>query len=38
MTPIEAGDACIFKPTERHQIINDRAADLIVYVSSQTIP
>ena len=31
-TPIEAGDAFVFKPNEPHQIINDSAADLIVYV------
>ena len=32
MTPIEAGDAFIFPPGEPHQLINDGAADLIVYV------
>lgn len=32
MTPIEAGDAFIFKPNEPHQIINDSAADLTFYV------
>ena len=31
-TPIEAGDAFLFKPGEPHQLINDSAADLIVYV------
>ena len=31
-TPIEAGDAFVFKPNEPHQIINDSAADLVVYV------
>ena len=30
--PIEAGDAFIFKPNEPHQIINDSANDLILYV------
>ncbi|MFT3781542.1 MAG: cupin domain-containing protein [Nibricoccus sp.] len=29
---IEAGDAFIFKPDEPHQIINNSAADLILYV------
>ena len=32
MTPIEAGDAFIFEPGEPHQLINDSAADLVVYV------
>jgi uncharacterized cupin superfamily protein len=32
MTPIEAGDAFIFKPGEPHQIINDGTQDLVVYV------
>jgi len=32
MTAIEAGDAFTFPPGEPHQIINDSAADLIVYV------
>src|SRR5580704_2608162 len=31
-TRVEAGDAFIFKPGEPHQIINDRAEDLILYV------
>lgn len=31
-TPIVAGDAFLFKPGEPHQIINDGAVDLIVYV------
>lgn len=31
-TPIEAGDAFIFGPGEPHQLINDTAEDLIVYV------
>ena len=31
-TPIEPGDAFIFKPGEAHQIINDGTADLQVYV------
>jgi uncharacterized cupin superfamily protein len=31
-TPIEAGDAMIFKPGEPHQFTNDSAADLILYV------
>ena len=31
-TPIEAGDAFVFKPNKPHQIINDSTADLIVYV------
>jgi uncharacterized cupin superfamily protein len=29
---IEAGDACIFKPNEPHQVFNDGAEDLIYYV------
>jgi len=32
MTPIEAGDAFLFKPGEPHQITNDQAQDLILYV------
>ena len=28
-TPIEAGDAFIFKPGEPHQLINDSAAELV---------
>ncbi len=31
-TPIEAGDAFIFGPDEPHQITNDGAKDLVVYV------
>lgn len=31
-TPIEAGDAMIFKPGEPHQFTNDSAADLLLYV------
>lgn len=31
-TAIEVGDAFIFKPNEPHQIINDGAQDLILYV------
>jgi uncharacterized cupin superfamily protein len=31
-TPIEAGDAFLFKPGEPHQLINDSTEDLILYV------
>lgn len=31
-TPIVAGDAFIFEPGEPHQLINDSAADLVLYV------
>ncbi len=31
-TPIETGDAFIFKPGEPHQITNDGAQDLVLYV------
>lgn len=31
-TPIEAGDAFLFKPGEPHQILNDSAQDLALYV------
>jgi len=31
-TPIETGDAFLFKPGEPHQLINDSDKDLIVYV------
>ena len=31
-TPIEAGDAFLFKPGEPHQILNDATEDLIIYV------
>ena len=30
--PIEAGDAFIFRPSEPHQLINDGAEDLVIYV------
>jgi uncharacterized cupin superfamily protein len=32
LTPIEAGDAFIFRPGEPHQLFNDGDEDLIVYV------
>jgi uncharacterized cupin superfamily protein len=32
VTPIEAGDAFIFKPGEPHQLSNDGSEDLVVYV------
>jgi uncharacterized cupin superfamily protein len=32
MTPIEPGDAFIFKPGEAHQIVNDGDADLVFYI------
>jgi len=32
ITKIEPGDAFIFKPREPHQLINDGAADLVIYV------
>ena len=32
LTPIESGDAFLFKPGEAHQLINDSAEDLILYV------
>jgi uncharacterized cupin superfamily protein len=32
MTPIASGDAFIFKPDEAHQIINDGAEDLVLYI------
>ena len=32
MTDIESGDAFLFKPGEPHQLINDGAQDLIIYV------
>jgi uncharacterized cupin superfamily protein len=32
ITPIEAGDAFIFKPGEPHQITNDTGEDMLVYV------
>lgn len=31
-TPVETGDAFIFKPGEPHQLINDGTADLVLYV------
>lgn len=31
-TPIEAGDAFIFEPDQPHQLINDSAQDLVLYV------
>jgi len=31
-TPIEAGDAFIFKPGEPHQVMNDGMQDLVLYV------
>lgn len=31
-TRIETGDAFLFKPGEAHQLINDSAADLVIYV------
>jgi mannose-6-phosphate isomerase-like protein (cupin superfamily) len=31
-TRIETGDAFLFKPGEPHQLINDSAADLVLYV------
>ncbi len=31
-TPIETGDAFIFRPGEAHQLINDSDADLVLYV------
>ena len=31
-TPIESGDAFIFPPGEAHQLINDSALDLVLYV------
>ena len=31
-TPIVAGDAFIFQPGEPHQLINDSAEDLVIYV------
>ena len=32
LTPVQDGDAFIFKPNEPHQIINDSDQDLILYV------
>jgi len=31
-TPIVTGDAFVFEPGEAHQLINDSAADLLIYV------
>jgi uncharacterized cupin superfamily protein len=31
-TPIEPGDAFVFKPGEAHQLVNDGTEDLLVYV------
>jgi uncharacterized cupin superfamily protein len=31
-TPIEPGDAFLFRPGEAHQLINDGSEDLVVYV------
>ena len=31
-TPIESGDAFIFKPGQPHQLINDAVEDLVLYV------
>lgn len=31
-TPITSGDAFVFKPGEPHQLINDGAEDLLIYV------
>jgi uncharacterized cupin superfamily protein len=31
-TPIEAGDAFLFKPGEPHQLINDSESDLVICV------
>lgn len=30
--PVVAGDACVFKPGEPHQFINDGSEDLVIYV------
>ncbi len=32
ITPIESGDAFIFEPGQPHQIINDSAEDLVLYI------
>ena len=31
-TPIEAGDAFVFEPGSPHQVINDSAGDLVLYI------
>jgi uncharacterized cupin superfamily protein len=31
-TPIETGDAFVFKPSQPHQLINDGSSDLVLYV------
>ncbi len=31
-TPVAAGDACIFKPGEPHQFVNDGREQLVIYV------
>jgi uncharacterized cupin superfamily protein len=31
-TPVVAGDACIFKPGEAHQFVNDGSEQLVLYV------
>jgi uncharacterized cupin superfamily protein len=31
-TPVEAGDAFVFKPGEAHQLLNDGSEDLLIYV------
>jgi uncharacterized cupin superfamily protein len=31
-SPVVAGDACIFKPGEPHQFVNDGEEDLVIYV------
>jgi uncharacterized cupin superfamily protein len=35
---IEAGDAFIFRPEEAHQIINNSAADLVMYLVADNPP
>lgn len=32
VTALNAGDACLFKPGEPHQFVNDGSEDLVVYV------
>lgn len=31
-TPVVAGDACIFKPGEPHQFVNEGSEELVIYV------